>query len=74
MIWENLLTVKVCNRLGIIQHNLLEATTGAYQTFSTNALQALAGVLPLDLKIKETGIRQKLAAGLIDEQTSRAER
>jgi len=53
-VWYKALELKKCiNKLGSIQRSPLLAITSAYKTASTNCLMAVAGELPLDLKIKE---------------------
>lgn len=65
-IWENgSKTVKAISKLGSVQRRALLATTGAYRTTSTHALQAIAGLLPLDLEIRKVAARQKELAGHI---------
>lgn len=40
--------------------------TGAYKMVSTNALQVIAGVLPLDIEIQMTVEKQNLKLNKID--------
>jgi hypothetical protein len=71
-IWESgAKTKKAISKLGSVQRRGLLAVTGAYRTTSTHALQAIAGLLPLDLEVRKTAARQKELAGLItNEQRS----
>lgn len=47
-------------KLGSMQRAPLLAITSAYKTASTNCLTAVAGELPLDLKIKDLIAKRKL--------------
>jgi len=54
---------KTINKLGSIQRSALKATTGAYNTASTAALQVIAGLMPLDLEIKRHCAKMDLKNG-----------
>jgi len=60
-IWERTCSLKKCIKLlGSIQRDPLRAMTSCYRTASTNCLSAVAGVLPLDLEIRNSVLRSEL--------------
>lgn len=65
-IWEvGFLTAETMKKFGSIQRCPLLTMTGA--------LQALAGVLPLDLEVKKAAIRQRMKACLFYERAGQAD-
>lgn len=68
-IWaKGVLTAKAIKLLGSKQRRALLSLTGAYRTTSTDALQVVAGQLPLDLEIRWFVVRTRRKAGLISEE------
>jgi len=63
--WEGVLFKKCRDKLCSMQRDPLRAITSAYNTASTNCLTALAGELPLDLKIIEHVFKRKMKLGLV---------
>lgn len=63
-IWERgFLAAKAIEKLGSIQRRPLLAMTETYRTVSTDALQALAGVEPMGIELKEAAVKQKVKTG-----------
>ncbi|CAI6372470.1 unnamed protein product [Macrosiphum euphorbiae] len=68
-IWaKGVLTKKAIKLLGSKQRRALRSLTGAYSTTSTDALQVVAGQLPLDLEIRWHVVRTRRKAGQISEE------
>ncbi|KAL4101171.1 hypothetical protein QTP88_021192 [Uroleucon formosanum] len=68
-IWsKGVLTARARKLLGSKQRRALLSLTGAYRTTSTDALQVVAGQLPLDLEIRWHVVRINRKAGLISEE------
>jgi len=68
-IWsKGVLTKKAIKLLGSKQRRALLSLTGAYRTTSTDALQVVAGQLPLDLEVLWHVVRTKRKAGEISEE------
>lgn len=65
---KGLETKKAKTKLGSMQRRALLAVTGGYRTTSTSALQAIAGLLPLDLEIKNEIGKRECRRGLISPQ------
>jgi len=63
--WEGVKYAKCSKKLCSIHRDPLRATTSAYNTASTNCLTAVAGELPLDLKIIEHVEKRRMKLGLI---------
>jgi len=63
--WEGVKYAKCSKKLCSMQRDPLRAITSAYNTASTNCLTAVAGELPLDLKIIEYVEKRKMKLGLI---------
>jgi hypothetical protein len=71
-IWlEGAKAVRAIKLLGSKQRRALLSLTGAYRTTSTDALQVVAGQLPLDLEIRWQVVRKSRKAGLISEEEMR---
>lgn len=68
---ESGLTKQAIAILGMAQRRALIAITGAYRTTSTEGLQVIAGVLPLDLEIKRIANKQTITNGGIGRDPSR---
>ena len=63
-IWEKALkTKKAIKLLGSKQRDALRSVTGAYNTISTDALQVIAGCLPLDLELTMLAMKEKVRQG-----------
>ncbi|VVC36609.1 Hypothetical protein CINCED_3A021797 [Cinara cedri] len=68
-VWASgVLTAKAVKLLGSKQRRALLSLTGAYRTTSTDALQVVAGQLPLDLEIRWSVVRKKRKVGLVSEE------
>lgn len=68
-IWiRGALTAKAIKLLGSKQRRALLSITGAYRTISTDALQVVAGQLPLDLEIRWDVVRKKRKVGSVSEE------
>jgi len=68
-IWQkSLSTKKAIKKLGSSQRRPLLSITNAYKTTSTDALHIISGVLPLDLEIINTVLKQKIKKGLITQE------
>ncbi|CAI6362906.1 unnamed protein product [Macrosiphum euphorbiae] len=63
--WEGVKLEKCKKKLGSMQRDPLLAITSAYKTASTNCLTAVAGELPLDLKIIEYAFKRQAKLGAI---------
>ncbi|CAI6359252.1 unnamed protein product [Macrosiphum euphorbiae] len=63
--WEGVKLEKCKKKLGSMQRDPLIAITSAYRTASTNCLAAVAGELPLDLKIIEYVFKRQAKLGAI---------
>ncbi|KAE9521342.1 hypothetical protein AGLY_018256 [Aphis glycines] len=63
--WEGVKLEKCKKKLGSMQRDPLRAITSAYKTASTNCLTAVAGELPLDLKIIEQVFKRRAKLGAI---------
>lgn len=63
--WEGVKLEKCKKKLGSMQRDPLRAITSAYKTASTNCLTAVAGELPLDLKIIEQVFKRRAKLGVI---------
>lgn len=71
-IWSaGVLTAKAIKLLGSKQRRALLSLTGAYRTTSTDALQVVAGQMPLDLEIRWHVVRTNRKAGRISEEEMR---
>jgi hypothetical protein len=71
-IWsKGVLTAKAIKLLGSKQRRALLSLTGAYRTTSTDALQVVAGQMPLDLEIRWHVVRTNRKAGRISEEEMR---
>jgi len=67
-IWDSAVrTKKAIALLGSKQRKPLLAITGAYRTTATDALQVVAGQLPLDLEVSWSATVQRLRSGEIEE-------
>jgi len=69
--WEGVKFAKCSKKLCSMQRDPLRAITSAYNTASTNCLTAVAGELPLDLKIIEYVEKRRMKLGLITPDTFR---
>jgi len=63
--WEGVKLEKCKKKLGSMQRDPLRAITSAYKTASTNCLTAVAGEMPLDLKITEKVFKRRAKLGAI---------
>lgn len=71
-IWaKGVLTAKAIILLGSKQRRALLSLTEAYRTTSTDALQVVAGQLPLNLEIRWQVVRTNRKAGRISEKDMR---
>jgi hypothetical protein len=74
-IWHSAVrTKKAVKTLGSKQRRALLSMTGAYRTTSTDALQVVAGQLPLDLEIEWNAVRKDFRSGILSEGQTNAER
>lgn len=63
------LTGKAKTKLGSTQRRALLSMTEAYRTTSTDALQAMAGVLPLDVEIRRAAFQSQLRSAMISAES-----
>lgn len=66
--WTAACTVKAVKLLGSRQRRPLLSITGAYRTTSTDALQMVAGKMPLDLEIRYSALGKDMRAGVISRE------
>jgi len=73
-VWgEAINTAKARKKLGSAQRKPLLAICNAYRTVSTDALQVIAGALPLDLELKYCIQRKRCKEKVINEEVFRQE-